>query len=154
MLSKTINYAVDIHASIGYEFTGDPDGADLANAFKWGVGLNIPACRWFQLHAEVTGKVYGDTTPAQTDATDLIIGPAFWFAKGCFVRPACSYALNYDARGVGGSTAKKSGMQLLGGLPRRNAVLRGLRAARAAPGARQPAAHGLARLHAGHAAPG
>ena len=110
VLSKTINYAVDIHASIGYEFTGDPDGADLANAFKWGVGLNIPACRWFQLHAEVTGKVYGDTTPAQTDATDLIIGPAFWFAKGWYVRPAYSYAMNYDARGVGGSTAKKSGM--------------------------------------------
>jgi outer membrane protein OmpA-like peptidoglycan-associated protein len=110
VLSKTINYNVDLHGSIGYEFTGDPDGADLANAFKWGVGLNVPACRWFQLHAEVTGKVYGDTAPQQTNPADLIVGPFISFAKGWFVRPAYSYALNYDPRGNGGSTGKKSGM--------------------------------------------
>jgi outer membrane protein OmpA-like peptidoglycan-associated protein len=110
ILSKTINYGADIHGSIGYEFTGDPDGVDLANAFKWGVGINIPACRPFQLHLEVTGKVYGDTAPKQTNPADLIVGPYISFAKGWFVRPAYSYALNYDARGVGGSTGKKSGM--------------------------------------------
>ena len=112
ILSKTINYALDLHGSIGYEFTGDPDGADIGGALKWGVGLNVPACRWFQLHAEVTGKVYGDTSPPQTDPTDLVVGPVIWFGKGWFVRPAYSYAFNYDDHGVGGSTAKKSGRQI------------------------------------------
>jgi hypothetical protein len=112
VLSKTINYALDLHGSIGYEFTGDPDGADIANALKWGVGFNVPACRWIQLHAEVTGKVYGDTAPPQTDATDLVIGPVIWFGKGWFVRPTYSYTFNYDDRAVGGSTAKKSGRQI------------------------------------------
>jgi len=112
ILSKTINYALDLHGSIGYEFTGDPDGADIGGALKWGVGLNVPACRWLQLQAEVTGKVYGDTSPPQTDPTDLLVGPVIWFGKGWFVRPAYSYAFNYDDHGVGGSTAKKSGRQI------------------------------------------
>ncbi len=112
VLSKNINYALDLHGSIGYEFTGDPDAADIAAAFKWGVGFNVPACRWFQLHAEITGKSYGDTAPTQTDTTDLIVGPVIWFAKGWFVRPAYSYAFNYDDHGIGGSSGKKSGRQI------------------------------------------
>ncbi len=112
ILSKNIKYAADLHASIGYEFEGDPTGVNLANAFKWGFGLNIPACRWFQLQAEITGRAYGDTTPSQTDPTDLVIGPSVWFKKGWFFRPAYTYALNYDDHGVGGSSAKKSGANI------------------------------------------
>ena len=119
ILSKTLNYGADLHASIGYEFTSDADNPagtpatlDLANAFRWGVGLNVPACRIFQLQAEVTGRSYGSTTPKQTSTVDLIVGPALWLKPGWFIRPAFSYALNYDDRGRSASSAKKSGKQI------------------------------------------
>ncbi len=112
ILSKTINYGADLHASIGYEVNNDPSGADIANALRWGVGLNVPACRLFQLQAEVTGKAYGDSTPKQTNTTDLIVGPVFWIKPGLFIRPAWSYGLNYDARGRNVSFMKKSGKQI------------------------------------------
>ena len=50
--------ALDIHGSIGFQVNGDPDDpvrVDLANAFKWAVGLNVPACSWIQLQAELMG---------------------------------------------------------------------------------------------------
>jgi hypothetical protein len=112
VLSKTLNYGADLHASIGYEINGDPDGIDLPNAFRWGLGLNVPACKIFQLQAEVTGRAYGDSTPKQTSTVDLIAGPAFWFKQGWFVRPAISYALNYDGRGRDVSSAKKIGKHI------------------------------------------
>ena len=112
VLSKTINYGADLHASVGYEINGDPDGFDLPNAFRWGVGLNVPACKIFQLQAEVTGRSYSSTTPKQTSTVDLIVGPALWLKPGWFIRPAFSYALNYDGRGRDVSSAKKSGKQI------------------------------------------
>jgi hypothetical protein len=112
VLSKTLNYAADLHASIGYEVNNDPSGADIANALRWGVGLNVPACRILQLQAEVTGKAYGDSTPKQTNTADLIVGPVLWIKPGFFIRPALSYALNYDGRGRSVSSAKKTGKQI------------------------------------------
>jgi hypothetical protein len=112
VLSKTINYGADLHASVGYEMNSDPDGLDLPNAFRWGVGLNIPACTRFQLQAEVTGRSYSSSTPKQTSTVDLIAGPVVWFGSGWFVRPAISYALNYDGRGRDVSSAKKIGKHI------------------------------------------
>jgi len=112
VLSKTINYGADLHGSVGYEINGDPDGIDLPNAFRWGVGLNVPACTRFQLQAEVTGRSYSSTTPKQTSTVDLIAGPAIWLGSGWYIRPAFSYALNYDDRGRGSSSARKSGKQI------------------------------------------
>jgi outer membrane protein OmpA-like peptidoglycan-associated protein len=109
VLSKTINYGADIHASVGYLINGSPDGQDIGNAFRWGFGLNVPACRILQLQAEVTGSVYGDTTPAQTDPVDLVVGPVIWFAKGVFVRPAISWNLNFDDRGLGSGSSSYTG---------------------------------------------
>jgi outer membrane protein OmpA-like peptidoglycan-associated protein len=112
ILSKTINYGADLHASVGYEISGDPTGIDLPNAFRWGLGLNVPACLRFQLQAEVTGRSYSSTTPSQTSTVDLIVGPAIWLGSGWFIRPAFSYALNYDNRGHSSSSAKKGGKQI------------------------------------------
>ncbi len=117
VLSKTLNYGADLHASIGYEMNSDPDGIDLPNAFRWGLGLNVPACKIFQFQAEVTGRAYGDSSPKQTSTVDLIAGPAVWFKQGWFLRPAISYALNYDGRGRDVSSAKKSGKQIAIGEP-------------------------------------
>ena len=112
VLSKTINYGADIHASVGYRFNGDPDSLSIGNAFRWGVGFNVPACRILQLQAEVTGSIYSDTTPKQTDPVDLVVGPVIWFAKGVFIRPAISWNLNFDDRGLGSSSKSYMGRQI------------------------------------------
>ena len=109
ILSKSLNRMADLHASIGYQINSDPSDADIGNAFKWGVGLNIPACRWLQLHAEVTGKKYSDASFPQTDPVDLFVGPALWIRPGFFIRPALSYNLNFDDRGLGSGFSSKAG---------------------------------------------
>jgi len=61
ILSKSLDEKLDIHGSIGYQKNGDPDDpvdVDLADALKWAVGLNIPACTWLQLQAELMGTNY------------------------------------------------------------------------------------------------
>ncbi|MGD8895332.1 MAG: OmpA family protein [Acidobacteriota bacterium] len=121
ILSKTLNYGADLHGVVGYELNGNPDtptvspdtfqGPDfVANAFRWGVGLNVPACTRFQLQAELSGKAYGDTTVSQTNTTDLSAGVAAWLGDGFYLRAAYVYALGYDGRGRDVSGAKRSGM--------------------------------------------
>jgi outer membrane protein OmpA-like peptidoglycan-associated protein len=120
ILSKTLNYKADLHASLGYEFSGDPDlpsnlgsgSRNIGGAFKWGIGFNVPACEKWSIQAEVTGKVYSDADFDQTSTADLIVGPVIWIRPGLFIRPAWSYALGYDDRGQGGSFEKKSGKHI------------------------------------------
>jgi outer membrane protein OmpA-like peptidoglycan-associated protein len=85
---------------------------EIGNAFKWGLGLNVPSCRYFQLQAEVVGHIYSDTTPKQTNPVDLIVGPVFWIKPGFFIRPAFSKNLNFDDRGLGSGSASSSGRQI------------------------------------------
>ncbi len=121
ILSKTLNYGADLHGTVGYELNGNPDRSEgvlddvfpgpdyVANAFRWGLGLNVPACSNLQLQAELSGKVYGDTTVSQTNTTDLIVGASFWLKNGLYIRPAYVYALGYDGRGRDVSSGKRSG---------------------------------------------
>jgi outer membrane protein OmpA-like peptidoglycan-associated protein len=100
ILSKHLNHAADIHASIGYQKNGDPDNVEIADAFKWALGFNIPACRNIQLQAELMNTNYtGDVDFDQTNPLDLVVGPVFWI-KGFFIRPAISWNLNFDDRGL------------------------------------------------------
>lgn len=127
ILSKSLNAKADLHASIGYQVNGDPDepvDVDLANAFKWAVGLNIPACSWIQLQAELMGTRYtgGDESTAtrtttgtnnavdpgrdprvatfgigaQDNPLDLVIGPVIWIKPGFFIRPAISWNFGFE----------------------------------------------------------
>jgi outer membrane protein OmpA-like peptidoglycan-associated protein len=112
VLSKHLNRKADIHGSIGYQVNSDPDERNIGNAFKWGVGLNVPACNKFALQAELTGLSFGDADFDQTSVTDLVIGPVLWIKPGVFIRPAFSYAMGYDDRGEGSSSGKKSGRQI------------------------------------------
>ena len=111
ILSKSLNYNADIHASIGYEANSDPDNLDIANAFRWGVGLNIPSCKVFQVQAELMGKSYSDTTPSQTNPLDFVVGPVFWIKPGVFIRAAVSWNLNFDDRGLNSGSSSKMGRQ-------------------------------------------
>jgi outer membrane protein OmpA-like peptidoglycan-associated protein len=112
ILSKSLNRQADFHASIGYQINADPDKVAIGNAFNWGIGLNLPALRVFQLQAELSGTSYSGADYDQTSPIDLIVGPAIFIKPGFFVRPAFSYALGYDGRGVTTSSGKKSGAHL------------------------------------------
>jgi outer membrane protein OmpA-like peptidoglycan-associated protein len=112
VLSKSLNRAADIHASLGYQINSDPDGLDIGNAFKWGLGLNLPACRIFQIQAEVTGRSYSGGSSDQTNPIDLVLGPVVWIKPGIFIRPAVSWNLNFDDRGAGSGSSTKAGRHL------------------------------------------
>jgi outer membrane protein OmpA-like peptidoglycan-associated protein len=112
ILSKSLGRKADLHASIGYEINGDPDEVNIGNAFKWGVGVNVPACRIFQIQAEVTGRNYSSADFDQTNPVDLIVGPVFWFKGGFFIRPAISWNLNFDDRGLNSGVKSYTGRQL------------------------------------------
>jgi outer membrane protein OmpA-like peptidoglycan-associated protein len=61
ILSKSLGQKLDLHGSIGYVWNSDPDepvAVDLANALRWSIGLNVPACSWIQLQAELMGTNY------------------------------------------------------------------------------------------------
>jgi outer membrane protein OmpA-like peptidoglycan-associated protein len=118
ILSKSLSRQADIHASIGYLINSDPDAlagggkVDIGDAFKWGVGLVVPACRNFQLQAELTGLSYGTADYDQTNPIDLVAGPVIYFKPGIFIRPAFSWALNFDARTAGSGMVTKTGKLL------------------------------------------
>ena len=103
---------LDLHGSIGYQVNSDPDDVNIGNAFRWAVGANAPCCRNIQLQAELMGTVYGDADFDQTNATDLVVGPVVWIKPGWFLRPAISWNLSFDDRGLNSSSKSYTGRQL------------------------------------------
>ncbi len=78
ILSKNVNQVLDLHASVGFQVNGDPTepvAVDLANAFKWAVGLNVPACSWIQLQAELMGTRYTGGSNAVITGAPGVTGP-------------------------------------------------------------------------------
>ena len=84
----------------------------IGNAFNWGVGLNLPALRKFQLQVELTGSGYNGADFEQTKPLDLIVGPVLYIKPGLFIRPAISWNLNFDDRGLGSSSKSYTGRQI------------------------------------------
>jgi outer membrane protein OmpA-like peptidoglycan-associated protein len=86
---------------------------EIADATKWAIGLNIPACRNIQLQAELMGTNYfGDDDFEQTNPLDLVVGPVVWIKPGIFIRPALSWNLNFDDRGLDSSTKSWTGRHI------------------------------------------
>jgi len=124
ILSKSFNRGAELHASVGFEANGSPDApatpsptdtvraVEVGNAFAWGVGFAFPCCKNFQLQAELTGKSYSGASFEQTNPIDLVVGPVVWFKQGVFVRPAISWNLNFDDRGLNSSVASYTGFQV------------------------------------------
>jgi hypothetical protein len=126
ILSKRLGYGGELHAAIGYIGNSSPDGFSLGSAFTWGVGVNVPALRILQIQAEVTGTSYGDASfdgaslttadtgagSSQTNPVDLVVGPVIFFGKGIFIRPAISWNLSFDDRGLGSSSKSYTGRHI------------------------------------------
>jgi hypothetical protein len=112
VLSRHLGRVVDLHGSIGYEVNQDPDGVEIGNAFKWGVGLNIPCCGFVQLQAEVTGASYSGADFEQTNPVDFVVGPLIWIKPGLFIRPALSWNQAFDGRGLDSSFKSYAGRHI------------------------------------------
>jgi flagellar motor protein MotB len=110
--SKNLSHVAEVHASIGYEINSDPDNINIANALRWGVGVNLPTCRIFQVQAEVMGLHYGDADVKQTDPVDLVVGPVFWIKPGFFIRPALSVNIHFNDRGLNQGFVSHAGRQI------------------------------------------
>jgi len=108
--------AADIHFLAGYRKNGDPDEVNLGDEVRLGAGLNIPACRQFQIQAEIIKTIYkGEDEAAmgqQTNPLDLVVGPVFWLRPGIFIRPALSWNLNFDDRGLNSGSASWTGRHI------------------------------------------
>lgn len=113
IVSKSIDEKLDIHGSLGFVQNGDPDGVDIGNAVRWAVGLNLPACTWFQIQAELMKTTYtGDDDFEQTNPLDLVVGPVLWIRPGIFIRPALSWNLNFDDRGLNSGSKSWTGRHI------------------------------------------
>ncbi len=112
VLSKSLNRVADLHGMVGYQFNSDPDNVDIGNAFRWGLGVNVPACRTFQLQADLVGTNYGEADFDQTNPLDLVVGPVLWIKPGFFIRPALSWNLNFDDRGLDQGSKSWTGRQV------------------------------------------
>ena len=113
IISKSIAEKLDIHGSVGLVQNGDPDGVNIGNAFRWAVGMNLPACTWFQIQAELMKTTYtGDDDFEQTNPLDLVVGPVLWIRPGIFIRPALSWNLNFDDRGLNSGSRSWTGRHI------------------------------------------
>jgi hypothetical protein len=113
IISKSIAEKLDIHGSVGFIKNGDPDGVEIGDAFRWAVGLNLPACTWFQIQAELMKTTYtGDDDFEQTNPLDLVVGPVLWIRPGIFIRPALSWNLNFDDRGLNSGSRSWTGRHI------------------------------------------
>jgi outer membrane protein OmpA-like peptidoglycan-associated protein len=122
LLSKHLNKKADVHFGVGYQINGDPAGANIGNAFKWGVGLNVPSCKLFQIQADLVGTKYsgGSTLDNNKMPVDLVVGPVVWLKGGFFVRPAISWNLNFDGvpgRGMKSYTGRQIAIGFHPGTP-------------------------------------
>jgi len=118
LLSKNLGSFADIHGILGVQNNGDPDetvngiNVDIDNEIKYGVGINIPACNWIGLQAELLHHQYLKDASDQTNPTDLVIGPVIWIKPGFFIRPAISWNLGFDDRGLNSSSKSWTGRQI------------------------------------------
>ncbi len=60
ILSKEFNGRVELSGFGGFIVRGDPDGVDLTNGIRWGIGAGFPTRKNLRLTAELHGENYLD----------------------------------------------------------------------------------------------
>ena len=108
----------------GFAFRGDPDGIDLPNSVRWGVGAGIPLANSFTLFGEVTGEFLTDDaltvdTPiigtdssasalvsALKNPVDLTLGLQWNGPNGFYLGAGVNVAGLHDERQLAGRVSK------------------------------------------------
>ncbi len=77
--SREFNQRVDLTASAGYKVRGQPDGYNLTQGFKWGIGAGFPSRSKFKVIAEMYGEALVDQSQTYTGPSLASIGmPSEW----------------------------------------------------------------------------
>jgi len=58
IVSKEVNERVEVSGFGGFIVRGDPDGIDLANGLRWGLGVGVPSRKSLRFTAELHGESY------------------------------------------------------------------------------------------------
>ena len=77
--SREYNQRVELTTSAGFRMRGSPDGYNLTNGFKWGIGAGFPSRSKFKMIAEMHGEALFDQDQKYTGPSLSAIGmPAAW----------------------------------------------------------------------------
>lgn len=129
IVSREFNRRVEFSGFGGFMVRGDPDGIELANGIRWGIGAGFPARTNLRLTAELHGEKYLDdqiltsrtitaddgsvapprTTPASP--VDSTLGLT-WLGGHWFAGLALNYRWGLDGRSDFGSYDDESGDSL------------------------------------------
>ena len=173
--SKEYNQKVELTASAGYKVRGQPDGYNLTQGFKWGIGAAYPSRSKFRMIAEMHGEALQDQEQTYTgpslaaigmprewdpDATrDLFGGFQYSTDKGLYFGLGLGYTASYylhrsDFTHVGRQRLRPPGHpgpdRLLPRRPRLVPLRFSRRATAAAAMPAEPAAHGEGTLRTLH----
>ncbi len=77
--SREYNERVELTASAGYRVRGQPEGYNLTQGFKWGIGAGFPSRSRFKMIAEMHGEALVDQAQTYTGPSLANIGmPSEW----------------------------------------------------------------------------
>ena len=101
ILSKNLNHKADLHGVDRLRVQRpDPGRSGHRQRLQVGHRPQRPGLRDVPAPGRGDGQEYYERVFDQTNPVDLIVGPVFWIKPGFFIRPAFSYALNFDDRGA------------------------------------------------------
>ena len=116
IVSKEVNERVEVSGYGGVIIRGDPDGVDLSNGLRWGVGLGVPSRKSLRLTAELHGERYmsdavtlttpvvaadGTLSPLTTDLKSPVnasFGLTWQGKNGVFAGAGINWNLNMSSR--------------------------------------------------------
>ena len=116
IVSKEVKGVAEITGFGGFIERGDPDGVDVSNGFRWGVGVGGPTRRSLRAFAELHGEVMnsdqvtltrslvgtdGSVAPLLSDTenkTRLTAGVTWEGRRGLFFGTAANWDLPVDSR--------------------------------------------------------
>jgi len=112
IVSREFNQRVELSGFGGFIVRGDPDGFDLLNGIRWGVGVALPSRRSLRLTAELHGEAYlGDEVIAARPGLSLLpanstqdgpingtVGLTWQGSKGVFAGAAINWNARLDGR--------------------------------------------------------
>ncbi len=130
IVSKEVNERVEFSGYGGMMFRGKPDGVELSNGFRWGVGAGFPTRSNLRLTAELHGEAYfedtltisrvitaadGTVAPLITNLDspfDASIGLTWIGRNGLFAGAGLNYRIKMDGRGDFGNYEDETGDSL------------------------------------------
>jgi outer membrane protein OmpA-like peptidoglycan-associated protein len=119
IVSKEVNQHVEVSGYGGVIFRGDPDGLDLANGLRWGVGVGVPSRKSLRFTGELHGERYlsdsvtiaslptpllaedGTAPPLVTDLNSPVnatLGVTWQGKNGVFAGAGINWNLHMDSR--------------------------------------------------------